>query len=97
MFFSIFIGIIVFAFIGSNFVSSIDVKNFLSQDNVNIATKSFYDFVIGIFLSNILKSMVDINMVQIIFFSVFLAFAIIKVNRDIDKVVYFLITCLRLS
>ncbi|MFN4220229.1 MAG: dicarboxylate/amino acid:cation symporter [bacterium] len=89
MFISIFVGMIIFMFIGSNFISKIDVEKFLSQSTVNLTTKSFYDFIVGIFPSNIFKSMVEMNMIQIIFFSVFLAFAVMKVNRNIDKVVEF--------
>lgn len=80
MFVAIFIGICSIIIINPTWHGNIENKN------LNIQVKTFSEFILSIFPSNIFRSMYEGNILQLIFFSVLLGIAILSVNRMIDEV-----------
>lgn len=85
MFIAVFVGIIMIKLFSTNMNHTISASS-----DFQVTKKSFADFIIGIFPSNIFKAFIDVNMLQIIFFSFLLGMAIIKVNKNIEVVSNFL-------
>ncbi|MCS7165699.1 MAG: dicarboxylate/amino acid:cation symporter [Candidatus Calescibacterium sp.] len=80
MFVAIFIGICSIIIINPTWHGNIENKN------LNIQVKTFSEFILSIFPSNIFRSMYEGNILQLIFFCVLLGIAILSVNKMIDEV-----------
>lgn len=58
----------------------------ISNSDFSISAKTLDEFLLGFFPSNIFKSMVDGNILQVIFFSVLIGLAILKLGKNLDEV-----------
>ncbi len=86
-FFTMFVSVIV----GIFFIVLLDPSDGMKvvKNEFNVSTKTFDDFILSFFPSNVFKSIVDGNILQVIFFCTLVGIAILKVGREIEKVSYF--------